>query len=535
MRKLTVNDRTITDNGAIMNELQSFYQDLYMKKERYCTDLPKKKKKFFKDIPKLSEESKESCEGKLTISECFEVLKTLENNKTPGNDGLTAEFYKVFWPLVGKILVDCLNYSHEHGELSTTQKQAVITLIEKKDRDRSLIKNWRPISLINVDAKIGSKAIAYRLEKVLPSVIHHNQHAFVKNRTIFDAIRTIEDVLCFTKSKSIDAFLIAIDFEKAFDSVDRNFLFETLKEFNFGTSLLNWVKTFYHDISSCVMNNGHASPFFSIKRGVRQGDPISPYLFILVLETLANSIRKEPGIDGIRIKENIIKQVIFADDLTIFFRNKSSFHILQSLLSDFYFASGLKINDEKTEVLGLGSCVPLKDDFGVAEIKETIKILGIYFTYNNTNFKRFNFDSILDFIRCTFTRWKWRGLTIIGKIQIIKTFIIPKILHCTSAIAPDKEFIKEVNRVLYSFVWKGKDKVKRKVLIKDIADGGLRMPDIESIIQSQRVMCVKKFLDGSPCSWKEFLSFYLNNVGGKLLFKCNFDLSKLHLKFTNVL
>lgn len=112
MRKLTVNDRTITDNGAIMNELQSFYQDLYMKKERYCTDLPKKKKKFFKDIPKLSEESKESCEGKLTISECFEVLKTLENNKTPGNDGLTAEFYKVFWPLVGKILVDCLNYSH---------------------------------------------------------------------------------------------------------------------------------------------------------------------------------------------------------------------------------------------------------------------------------------------------------------------------------------------------------------------------------------------------------------------------------------
>ena len=79
-------------------------------------------------------------------------------------------------------MVDCLNYSHEHGELSTSQKQALIILLEKENRDRRFIKNWRPISLINVDAKIGSKAIAKRLEKTLPTIIHYNQNAYVKGR-----------------------------------------------------------------------------------------------------------------------------------------------------------------------------------------------------------------------------------------------------------------------------------------------------------------------------------------------------------------
>ena len=106
------------------------------------------------------------------------------------------EFYKVFWPEIGRNLVDSLNFSYCHGELSTTQKEAVITLIEKKNQDRRLIKNWRPICLVNFDVKIGSKAISKRLEKVLPHIIHYtyDQNALVEGRTIFDAVRTINDV-----------------------------------------------------------------------------------------------------------------------------------------------------------------------------------------------------------------------------------------------------------------------------------------------------------------------------------------------------
>ena len=128
------------------------------------------------EIPRLTAENAQACEGKLTVAEFFKSLQLFKNNKSPGgDDGLTAEFYKALWNIVGNLMVDSLNYSYDHGELSNSQKRAVITLIEKKDKDRRDIA--RPISLINVDVKIGSKAIAKRLETVLPSVIHHNQCA----------------------------------------------------------------------------------------------------------------------------------------------------------------------------------------------------------------------------------------------------------------------------------------------------------------------------------------------------------------------
>ena len=207
-------------------------------------------------IPKSSDAMREACDGQLTYSECFKVLSTFKNNKSPGNDGLSIEFYKFFWPEIGTLLVDSLNYSYIHGELSNSQKEAVTTLIEKKDRDRRLIKNWRPTSLVNVDIKIGSKAIPKRLEKVLPYIIHHNQNAFVKGRTIFDAVRTINDVLDFTEVKGYQGILIAIDFEKAFDSLSRDFLFKSLESFGVGACFITWIKTFYKNITSCVVNNG---------------------------------------------------------------------------------------------------------------------------------------------------------------------------------------------------------------------------------------------------------------------------------------
>ena len=117
---------------------------------------------------KLTDEQRDSIDKQLTMSECYTALKTFKKNKTPGNDGLTVEFYLTFWPLVGKCLVECLNFAHRHGELSTSQKQAMITLIEKKDKDKRLLKNWRPISLINMDVEIASKVMAMRLESILP-------------------------------------------------------------------------------------------------------------------------------------------------------------------------------------------------------------------------------------------------------------------------------------------------------------------------------------------------------------------------------
>ena len=161
--------------------------------------------------------------------------------------------------------MDSLNCSYDYGELSNLQKQAIITLLEKKDKEKSKISNWRPISLINVDTKIGSKAIALRLQVILPSIIHYNQSAYVKERTVFEAIRTI-DVLEYTERYKIDGCMVAVDFQKPFDSVKRNFLYETLSTFGFGACLIQWVRTFYQNISNCVVNNRFATGHFSIQR-----------------------------------------------------------------------------------------------------------------------------------------------------------------------------------------------------------------------------------------------------------------------------
>ena len=437
---------------------------------------------------------------------------------------------------MGKLLVDSLNLSYDVGELSNSQKQAIITLLEKKDKDKRKINNWRPISLVNLDAKIASKAIALRLQSILPRIIHHNQNAYVKERNIFDAIRTIDDVLEYTKRRKIDGRMIAIDFKKAFDSVNRNFLNKTLQAFNFGPSFIRWVSTLYKNISSCVLNNGFATAPFQVQRGVRQGDPLSPYLFIIVIELFAISIRSDRGIEGIKVDNEEVKVEMFADDLTAFLRNDHSLRKFLDKTEDFGVCSGLCINYDKTEILFLGNPIPILehyDEFRKIKVKRAVKILGVFFTYDKSLHQKLNFAEIIDSIKGKIKMWKWRNLTILGRIQIVKTFIVPIFMYRAGLISLDKEVIKEADSIIFDFIWKGKDKVKRSSLVSEIETGGLKAPHLESIIKTQRIMCCKKFAGDNPSGWKYFLSYYLKPVGGKFVLCCDFDLKMLPVNLPN--
>ena len=327
--------------------------------------------------------------------------------------------------------------------------------------------------------------------------------------------------------RDYQGIMTAIDFEKAFDSLNWNFLHKSLEFFGFGESFLGWIKTFYNNISSCVFNNGFSTPPFNVKRGVRQGDPLSPSLFIIVLELLALSIRNNDQIKGIEVGGSEIKLVTFADDMTSFVRDKFSHRTLFDTIDLFSTYSGLKVNHDKTEVLLLGNMEVNSSELGVNEISKAIKILGVHFTFNHALFYKLNFESIEKSLRGLLKGWSWRGLTLLGKIQVIKSFAIPKILYRVVLISNKEEFIKKINTLLYSFVWKGKDKVKRRAFINPIDKGGLKMPNIESMISAQRIICIKRYLSIDPAGWKFFLDFYLKKVGGKFLFHCNFNYTKL--------
>ena len=145
------------------------------------------------------------------------------------------EFYKLFYDLLGENLLACLNEAYEENELTISQRRGIITLLPKEDSSLLDLHNWRPITLLNVDLKIAAKAIAKRLETVLPNLIHPDQTGFVKGRYIGENIRLTSDVLDLTKDQNIPGILVALDFRKAFDSLEWPFIMRTLDAFNFGS------------------------------------------------------------------------------------------------------------------------------------------------------------------------------------------------------------------------------------------------------------------------------------------------------------
>ena len=174
--------------------------------------------------------------------------------------------------------------------MSVSQKQSIITLLPKKDKDTRLLKNWRPISLLNVDYKIMAKCIATRLKLVLTKIINENQCGFIKGRYIGDNIRSLLEVIDLAEEENLSCIILSIDFEKAFDTISWKFLKKCLVFFNFGTSFQQWIGLFFNDISSCVLNTGWSTEFFKVSCGVRQGCPIAPYLFLLCAEILATCV-----------------------------------------------------------------------------------------------------------------------------------------------------------------------------------------------------------------------------------------------------
>ena len=185
------------------------------------------------------------------------------------------------------------------------------------DKPRQYLKNWRPITLLNIIYKIASGVVANRIKQYLPKLINEDQTGFISGRYIGENTRLLYDVLHFTEKENIPGLLLLVDFEKAFDTVSWSCIEQTLKYFNFGESIINWIKLFQNNIYSSINQGGNLSESIPICRGCRQGDPASSYIFVLCAELLAARIRNNQEIKGIKLGKKEIKLSLFADDTTL--------------------------------------------------------------------------------------------------------------------------------------------------------------------------------------------------------------------------
>ena len=388
------------------------------------------------------------------------------------------------------------------------------------------LSNWRPITLLNVDCKIATKAIAKRLETSLPKLINHDQTGFIKGRYIGENIRFIIDAMEYTKAHNIPGILVSLDFRKAFDSLEWPFIMRTLDAFNFGTSIKKWISTFYTNIESAALNNGFLTKWFRPSRGVRQGCPLSPYLFILSAEIMANKLRQEPSIKGIKILGNEQKLSQYADDTNICCADLASVEKSLEVVENFGNLSGLKLNRKKTKAIWLGRCEKNKSNpLQLKWLRSPVKILGIYVSYDESGNKQMNFNLKLRKLQTNLDMWKARDLTLFGRVLIIKSLGLSQLVYSASNLNVPQEIIPIIKTKLFNFLWKNRrDKIKRAGLYQDPEKGGIRMTDVEIMIKALRLAWIPRLLTPEIRNWKAIPDFYLSKTGGlNFLLRCNYD------------
>ena len=303
---------------------------------------------------RISSEDFEAAEKNIEARELYKSLTELKPNKSPGPDGITRELYIALWPELEEYFIDCVREILEKNELSEMQKRGAIRITHKKG-NRDELKNYRPITLLNVDLKILTRTLAKRLKSILPTIIHKSQKA-VPGRHITDNIHIVQDLIDLINKNEEKAALLFFDQEKAFDRMSHKFIIKTLEKFGFGENFIKWVKILCTDTKSFVKVNGFETSEFDIERGLRQGCPLSPLLYVLVAEVLGIEIRGNRKIQGYKYGDQEYKSSQYADDLMMCIINLDSLSEIFKVFAKYELATNAKLNKEKTEALWIGTC-----------------------------------------------------------------------------------------------------------------------------------------------------------------------------------
>ena len=221
------------------------------------------------DLPNITSKSFDICKSEIAQKDQVTAFKSMLNGKSSGHDRLTKEFYEHFWGDLKFYSFNSLKQSKTNGKLSISQRQAIIKLIARKDRDKRFVKNWRPIYFLNFDTKVLSKSLAEKFKNVLSELIFSNRTAYVKNQCISEIGRLIYDVTEMCDILYMPGYFVTADIEKEFNSLGHDFLLSASKDFGFGENFIHWIKVLLNNQQSCVINGGFTTRYFNLEKGVR--------------------------------------------------------------------------------------------------------------------------------------------------------------------------------------------------------------------------------------------------------------------------
>ena len=503
---LKVGDRVVSSTEDLLAAAGDFYKTLYSS----CDTDPVIQEELLSNLAlSLSSEEADSCEGDLTVSECLKAVQGMAKSKTPGLDGLPAEFYLAFWSVLGPDLVQVLNHAFRLGFLSVSQRRGLINLVFKAD-DRTLLKNWRPISLLCVDYKIGSRAIAGRLLRVIDKIVHPDQSAGVPGRFIGENVAYVRDAIQYASTQDLPLAILTLDQEKAFDRVEWEFLFCILERMGFGPSFCKWVQTLYTGVQSSVIVNGFLSKFFNLHRGVRQGCPLSPLLYVLVAETLAAALKACPRIKGLSLpaplpSPSFLSQ--YADDTSILVTTDDSILAVFEVFDRYELGSGARLNLKKCKGLWVGAWRNRQSgpvDIRWSSVK--LRCLGSFLGPGDLSHE--NWDPRIQALKNLLFSWRQRNLTFQGRALIINALGLSGLWYLGSVMCPPSWVISEINTEIFSFFWSGKkDKVSRNVVCQPKSAGGFGVVDIATKFQALHVAWVHR-LCLSSSAWTLFFKLF---------------------------